>query len=236
MSIIIIGSGCAKARKGSDVKNGDEVEKLLSSATVSAKLTSDPERLKACDEEKVMATFDGGVTLSEANAEELWNACQSVYACSPSAKSFIQRAFESDATFQLGFADLSPLGTGAIKGRMRALYVWKTGKIFIDTRVSKVEEACSLLLHELVHRFDESSTDGSGSLKVEYRAYWYQEAFAQDLYLRGDKISGAYKKIARRTTKKTLLTEVAATYGYEVNQSILDRYEPLPFEIMATDF
>lgn len=235
LGIIILATGCAKAPKASDVQSGGAVEKLLASVTVSQKLTSDPERLKKCEAEKVIADFDA-VKLPETDAPALWNSCQSLYACSASAKELMEELFESGATFQLGFTDLAALNVSSVKDKARALYVANTGKIFIDTRVKSMPLACSLLLHELVHRFDPMANGTSESLNAEYRAYWHQESFNEDIYLRGDKFAVAFKRLARRTTKEQLLEDIATLYGFEIDRTLLDRFGPLPFEVTATDF
>lgn len=251
--VIILGAGCAKNKGiGATKKTSDELTAHLASVPLSAELTSTPTLAAACDEDAVVKTLDRPFDQNLLAVPDLWNACQALYACSPLTAQMLTTHFQSGANFQIGYTDLKKFKNTPAGSGISGLYVSHTQNIYLDKTVITPRDACPLLLHELVHRFDVVAQGGEESLRTEYRAFYYQTALLDELIKAPGKLGEDMRAHAGGSggdapttpsgdgrqgpvlipyhTRESLLAAIAAQYGFTVDSKILRRYKKLPRE------
>lgn len=217
----------------------------LAEVALSEALYQNADLIKDCDAERASDVLDDAIEHEPSKAADLWRSCQMLYACSPTAKNLMSNIFKKNASFKVGFADLKKLNVSSIGSDVQALYLSGTNQVYLDTSLSTSAVGCPLLLHELVHRFDPETIDGRESLRSEYRAYWYQHSFMQELFMSDNKLGEAIRApelrlaggaqasarmIVPPLTREKLLTEIARIYKFELDLSLLDLYPALPIE------
>ncbi|MBI3542930.1 MAG: hypothetical protein HY075_06635, partial [Deltaproteobacteria bacterium] len=199
-------------------------------------------------------TLDQTLDLVVSKAQVLWDRCQALYACSPATTQFFKSSAQSGGGFRLGFTDLVKLKVPKLGDKVGGVFLPNSDKIFIDKRLKTARDACHMLLHELVHRYDTAAYAGGQSLPIEYAAYWHQTAFIDDLLkdtgdlganmrahygagLNGSLPAGGGQAgpsggvpIIPYHTRESLLRVVADTYGYTLDTTILSLYPKLPRE------
>jgi hypothetical protein len=239
LSILALAAGCALNRGD---RNGgampQSVTQKLNAAPVSLELTQDASSLP-CDEARAIAAANRLVVQAPERAAELWSDCQEIYACSPLAAQKLATWFESNSTFKLGFANLKNAGIPVFGDSADGIYLNGTGKVLIDTRVHETRQACYVLFHELVHRFDTNVNAGEMSLRTEYRANYYQQAYNDEMILYHPALAmsaglpnGVPPNPGARPyhTRESLLLAVANAYGFKPDPMIVRHYPKLPRE------
>lgn len=217
----------------------------LSGIALSEPLTQDAALMNECDDQTAATILNDAVEHEASKAAKLWRACQTLYACSSTTKNLIAEMFASNETFKVGFADLKKLDVSSIGAQVQALYLGGTSHVYLDVSMNSNAVACPLLLHELVHRFDPEAMKGEESLRSEYRAYWHQYAFMQELFLNPNKLgrmvsapdldsaSGSQanaRMIVPVITREIILNEIARIYKFKLDLSLLELYPALPLE------
>lgn len=228
--ITIAASGCSPFPEAQRTKSDRSTHDALAGVPLSEPLSLKDTLIGLCDEELAFKVLLSSTKVNLANVDKVWGQCQLLYSCSPTTQNFLKESFASGNTFRLGFTDLKSIGVSTLGERVSALYVSNTGKIYIDTSVTSVSKTCPLLLHELVHRFDPKANPGAESLDAEFRAYWFQEMFGQELYALGEQFQTAARDYVHWMSREKLLADVAGMYGFTVDRSLLDKYGPLPME------
>lgn len=252
-------AACAKNDLSKDrhSDNQDSIEAQLSKLPVSDELTTSDTALEQCDESEALRVLDREVNASAEHAPELWNHCMSLYACSSTAVRFLSDAFQSGARFKLGYADFKQLKGMKLGDKTGGVYLGKTSNVYLDLSMKTPRVACGMLLHELVHRLDPVAYEGGESLRTEYRAYWFQTAYYDDLIKRvgplGDDIRSHALEISTQSdltsgvpqgpsgvsgllgmiphhTRETLLKAVAELYGFEADSKVIRPFDRLPRE------
>ena len=242
--LLVFIAGCSNdLSKGN--RNSDPVNAKLANMAMSANLSASTQ-LDACDQSSAVAALDRNVIPSIQHASEMWEACQSIYACSPITTAFLKSAFQSDATIRIGYADLKKLHVPQLGDKIGGIYLPKTSSVFLDVNLKTPRQACAMLYHEIVHAFDPVAHEGEESLRTEFRAYWFQTAFTDELIklvgplgddARAHAISGVQAgqqtggtPIIPYQTRESLLKGIADLYGFPLSSRVMRNYPKLPRE------
>lgn len=190
-------------------------------------------------------------------AAALWVNCEELYACSASAKKFLDEKSAVGGRVRLAFVDFSAAGFSARASgsaappRVRGIYHSGTKGVYLDSSVRSAYEGCHLLLHELVHLFDPGAQDARrDAFAVEYRAYYLQTAFSGELALADEPLRsrmGARPRFHLPSgsvapafgvyyvqTRDSLLDFVARMTGESADASAAKGFAPFQWEPQAT--
>lgn len=245
--LLCVVAGCASDR-GSDVKKQDSVVESDSASWLNSIPMSQTlypgAALSRCESEKAREILSSGLpSLTADHAAEIWDRCQNLYACSPATKKAVKAWYtNTQLGFRVGFAQLSGADKWKDTKGAAGLYVINTDRIYIDTGVANYFELCSLLVHEVTHRYDVSTTNES--LRAEFKAYWHQMAFEDELYLRKDEVGDWIKQrvdkkkdshTVRYRTREQLHDVIVKIYQFKADKSVIDEYPPLPTEAFVQD-
>ena len=167
-----------------------EDAKVLSDVPLSSEKSfySEPEQKITCEINTAVNRANTALVFKEesdhnAKADQLLSRCLGIYACSKSAHEFIQQKFGAEnSKIQIAFADFKKLGIGKntpdASHTVQAMYLANTNGIYIDSNLTDGHGVCSILYHELIHRFDRAAKKRINPLRVEYRAYYEQVKFS----------------------------------------------------------
>lgn len=186
----------ACANKGSGDRNKtskiilSEEAKILTGIPLSDEknLLGAPAQPVSCDIKKAVESSNTILALKEddslnAKTEQLFSHCLGIFACSKSAQEFIQQKFTVESSkIRIGIADFKKMGIGKDKNSayltIQGMYLSNTDGIYIDSELKDGFGVCSILYHEMIHRFDGEAKNRDNPLRVEYRAYYGQVQFS----------------------------------------------------------
>lgn len=243
VTLMLFAAGCAPAKNGSSGSENSELIEILKAVPLSEDLKINNQFLNYCNEQKALGVLSQNMQLTQSNADEVWESCQQVYACSPTTRKNLALWFESKMSFRIGFLNLKGLQVQntdlPLAENTEGVYWTGTPNVYLDTSLKKGNQICVILLHELTHRFDQSyMTD---TLETEYKAYHQQTSFKDELYLHEGPLGQSIKMSMQQGnyvygkypfyTKLSLLSEVATAYNVVNDASIAQSYSKLPREI-----
>lgn len=230
---LVFGASCSKDTSTKSSKSSHEFSHVALSAELKA--TS---LYASCDQQEVSGILEKTYSPEVGASDEVWQSCQRLYACSPTTSEIVRGWFVTGASFHLGFTDLSHRTTPGGTERVKGLYVSGTENVYLDTGMTRLSEACPMLLHELVHRFDPQAQAGEESVRTEFKAYYYQTAFTGELEriegplgdVMRDRIAPSLGGLRGFHTRESLLKAVARLHGEDVDLSLAQNYRPFVWE------
>lgn len=224
--------GCGPDSSGEGVDK--EITDQLSLATVSWALRA-TSQLEECDGAKAEDfLFASSLDLSATMPSEVWDKCEAIYACAPGTKRLLHEYLTGGAVFRIGVVDLSPIaGKTKIGNDLQGLYLSGRDIVYLNSHLTSPLSTCSILIHELVHRFDANLSAGrQQNFGTEYRAYWQQHLFIQELVLERGGLGKALRDIICKRNTKILSRDVARVPPIWSRQQIIDdvafRYKYVP--------
>ncbi len=244
LGMLAIIAGCARNDLSKQKRNVDPIAVKLGAVALSAPMSATA-NLDTCDQNAAVSILDRKIEPHATHSGEMWECCQSIYACSPTAQAFLKNAFQSDATIRIGYADLKKLKVAQLGDKVGGMYLPKTSNVFLDVNLKTPRQACALLFHEVVHLFDPVAHDGEESLRTEFRAYWYQTALTDELLKASGPLGDDTRAHAAAAlpqgqqggvpilpyqTRESLLKGISDLYGFPMNSLVMRNYPKLPRE------
>lgn len=191
---------------------------------------------EGCDLESAQASMlseiDTQMNTSD-RAQDILSKCKSIYRCSNGATGFIESKYGTSIDLKIGFVNFKSLGPApdsyiADQGQKRGEYFTGTGAIYLSESMTNTYEACSYLLHEMVHKVDsEAQQTNHDVFRVEFQAYYKQSEFQQDLQLKGLRFN---KTVTLYPVRQKLAEQVAGLTGTSVNSEYVKSFPELPTE------